>query len=356
MMKRTWIAAVFMTAAAVGSAFAMKPVTLEDQGSFMAGGTVVTAPGTYRGNEDPSDKAGQTLHGDHAYVFYQKPARAHRTALVFLHGAGQSGKTWETTPDGRDGFQNIFLEKGYATYIVDQPRRGRAGRSTTSQTISAQPDDQLWYNNFRIGQWPQKFDNAAVKDDAAWRDQFFRQMTPNTGDFDNGVVSDAMAAVFDKAGDGVLITHSQGGVPGWYTALKNRHVKGIIAIEPGSFLFPEGEVPPPEETTSPFPTAGIGIPADEFMKLTRIPILVLYGDNIPAENEKTAVWGLDTWRIRLNLAKKWAQTINAHGGDATVVFLPEAGIYGSTHFMMSDTNNRDVADFMEHWMKEKELD
>ena len=177
----------------------------KDQGSFMAGGSVVTAPGTYRGNEDPSDKAGQTLHGDHAYVFYQKPTRAHRTALVFLHGAGQSGKTWETTPDGRDGFQNIFLEKGYATYIVDQPRRGRAGRSTTSQTISAQPDDQLWYNNFRIGQWPQKFDNAAVKDDAAWRGQFFRQMTPNTGDFDNGVVSDAMAAVFDKAGDGVLI-------------------------------------------------------------------------------------------------------------------------------------------------------
>lgn len=87
------------------------PVTIEDQGSFMAGGKTVTAPGMYDGTK-PTDFAGETLHGDHAYVFYQKPVKAKKTSMVFLHGYGQSGKTWETTPDGRDGFQNIFLEKG----------------------------------------------------------------------------------------------------------------------------------------------------------------------------------------------------------------------------------------------------
>ena len=125
-MKSLWLA---LAAAALLSlpAAAMRPVLLEDQGSFFAGGTVRTAEGVYRGNEDARDLSGETLHGDHAYVFWQRPAHARTMALVFLHGAGQSGKTWETTPDGRDGFQNIFLEKGYATYVVDQPRP-RPGR------------------------------------------------------------------------------------------------------------------------------------------------------------------------------------------------------------------------------------
>lgn len=85
--------------------------------------------------------------------------------MVFLHGYGQSSKTWRTTPDGRDGFQNIFLERRYATYLVDQPRRGKAGRSTLPVQISAQPDDQLWYNTFRIGEWPNAYENAQVPRD-----------------------------------------------------------------------------------------------------------------------------------------------------------------------------------------------
>ncbi len=45
------------------------------------------------------------------------------------HGFGQFSKTWETTPDGREGFQNIFPRRRHSVYILDQPRRGRAGRS-----------------------------------------------------------------------------------------------------------------------------------------------------------------------------------------------------------------------------------
>lgn len=89
---------------------------IEEQGSFAVGGTVLT------------DSLGHKYHGDHAYVFYQKPVDARKYPLVFAHGVGQFSKTWETTPDGREGFQNIFLRKGFSTYLVDQPRRGNAGR------------------------------------------------------------------------------------------------------------------------------------------------------------------------------------------------------------------------------------
>jgi hypothetical protein len=49
-------------------------------------------------------------------VFYQLPAKARQLPLVMWHGIGQFSKTWETTPDGREGYQNIFLRRGFGVY------------------------------------------------------------------------------------------------------------------------------------------------------------------------------------------------------------------------------------------------
>ena len=215
---------------------------IQEQGSFAIGGTVVTSPGTFD-TYKPTVPSGQTLHGDHAYVFYQVPVNARPVPLVLWHGAGQFSKTWETTPDGREGFQNIFLRRRFPVYLIDQPRRGDAGRTTISTTISTTPDEQMWFNMFRIGTWPNYFDGVQFSRDPEALNQFFRSMTPNTGPFDMEVASSAVSALVDKLGGAVLFTHSQGGGPGWLTALKNRNVRGIVAFEPGSgFIFPEGEV------------------------------------------------------------------------------------------------------------------
>lgn len=332
-----------------------KPVLLADQGSFFAGGTIVTAPGNFDYN-DPLNPQGQTLHGDHAYVFYQKPVNAHKLPLVFLHGAGQSKKTWEPTPDGRDGFQNLFLERGYATYLVDQPRRGDAGQATVDGSISATPSDQFWFSNFRVGNAPGYFDGVQFSKDPEALNQYFRQITPNTAPYDQNVVVNALSAVFDKTGDGILLTHSQGGGPGWRIAIKNPHVKAVISYEPGSsFVFPEGEAPEAIPTTSPFgKLEAETVPLDEFMQLTKIPIVIYYGDNI-AENY-TNEWNKDSWRIRLDMARKFAAAVNRHGGDCTVVHLPETGVTGNTHFPFSDLNNIQIADLTEKWLHEKGLD
>ena len=99
-----------------------KPLLVQEQGSFAVGGTVIRNPGTFDSIKRTPE--GQTLHGDHAYVFYQIPVDARKYPLVFLHGATQFSKTWESTPDGREGFQNIFLRRGFGVYLIDQPRRG----------------------------------------------------------------------------------------------------------------------------------------------------------------------------------------------------------------------------------------
>jgi hypothetical protein len=164
-----------------------EPLTIQEQGSFAVGGSVTTAPGTFdpiqQGAYNPAgtDPAGQTLHGDHAYVFYQVPVSARKLPLVFWHGHGQSAKTWETTPDGREGFQNIFLRRRFPVYLIDQPRRGRAARGTQPINITATPDEQLWFGIFRLGAWPDFYPGVQFSRDPEALNQFFRQMVPNTG-------------------------------------------------------------------------------------------------------------------------------------------------------------------------------
>src|SRR5687767_6617523 len=163
---------------------------IQEQGSFAAGGTVVTAPGRFdpikHGAFNPTNQnsEGQTLRGDHAYVFYQIPKKARKLPLVFWHGYGQSAKTWETTPDGREGFQNIFVRRRFPVYLIDQPRRGRAARSTKHMTVSAGPDEQLWFGIFRLGIDEEFFAGVQFSKEPESLNQFFRQMVPDTGPID----------------------------------------------------------------------------------------------------------------------------------------------------------------------------
>jgi hypothetical protein len=344
---------VSLSACAVTSHSGKKaPLLIQEQGSFAVGGTVISNPGTF----DPIKMSpeGQTFHGDHAYVFYQVPEDARALPLVMWHGYGQFSKTWETTPDGREGFQNIFLRRDYGVYLIDQPRRGRAGRSTQPVTLTPTPDEQKWFDIFRVGIWPEYFSGVQFPRDPESLEQYFRQMTPDTGPIDIDVNSDAVAALFDKIGQGVLVTHSHSGGMGWQAVIKSSNIRAVVSYEPGSnFVFPEGEVPAPKPSSGGT-LEGVGIPLSDFMKLTKIPIVIYYGDNIPATPIENP--GQDQWRIRLEMARLWADALNRHGGDATVVHLPEIGIHGNTHFPFSDLNNLEIADLMSDWLALKGLD
>jgi len=128
-------------------------------------------------------------------------------------------------------------------------------------------------------------------------------MAPNIGPFDMEVVTEAGSKLLDRIGPAILVTHSQGGGPGWVTAIKNPKVRGIVAYEPGSnFVFPIGEVPRPQPSSSGALEA-VGIPLADFEKLTRIPIVIYYGDNIPKEPDANP--GIDGWRARLAMARLW---------------------------------------------------
>lgn len=354
-MKERILACLFLAISSSLSAqknSRQSPLTIEEQGSFAVGGTVITNPGKY----DPVKRTpeGQTFHGDHAYVFYQIPVKARKYPLVMWHGIGQFSKTWETTPDGREGYQNIFLRRRFSVYVLDQPRRGNAGRSTANATIEAIPDEQNWFGTFRVGIWPNYFPGVQFSKDPETLNQYFRSMTPSIGPIDYDVNTNAVAALFDKIGPGILVTHSHSGGMGWLTAIKNQNIKAIVSYEPGSgFVFPEGETPAPIASSAGALEA-TSVSMKDFMMLTKIPIVIYYGDNIPEIPSDNP--GADGWRARLEMARLWRDAVNRHGGDVTVIHLPEAGLKGNTHFPFSDLNNIAVGDLMSKWLKEKGLD
>lgn len=328
-------------------------LVIRSQGSFFVGGGVVQNPGTY----NPKlwmNQQGQTRHGDHAYVFYQVPANAREYAVLFIHGAGQSGKCWETTPDGREGFQNLFLRHGYPVFIMDQPRMGRAGMGLQDGQVKVANLDQFLFDINRLGVWPKFYKGVQFPQDEQSLNQFYSQMTPNTSGYNNPLIIEAICKSLDsiekimknlqpqkKYKGVILVTHSQGCCPGWYAAIKSSKIKAIVAIEPASGLpFPEKSCPGTIRSSSG--VLGTGkIKKCDFLNLTKVPMRLYFGDNIP--NKDNHILGQDNWYQRLKMAKRWAHLLNKNGGKAQVVHLPKVGIYGNTHFMFMDKNNKSIA-------------
>lgn len=323
-------------------------LSIKDEGMFSSGGTVTEAvDGEFDETTNwlDSTRKGNTAHIDHANVLYQIPQNETGLPMVFLHGYGQSRMGWMTTPDGREGWSTSFLKKGHSVFLVDQPRRGEAGSTAAMtndsiDTWSAEskeymPGDQAWYTHFRIGRVaPERYDGSQFPEGAEAQDQFFRQMTPNTGSFDMAVNVAAMDEVMKdvKAKTGkksVYVTHSQGGRVGWDVDTEN--VAAIVAIEPGG-------------------TPEIG--SEQYKKFldAKIPMIIYFGDYI--DNGPDDIQSTSFWKAVRDGAVAFAEQYNKDGGNCTVINLPDIGMKGNSHFMFQEKNSEEIASHIENWIKE----
>jgi hypothetical protein len=323
-------------------------LSIKSQGSFAFAGTVVVGAN------------GDTWHADHGYVQYQIPPSPRRYPLILWHGAGLSGCAWETTPDGREGYQSIFLRRGYSVYIIDQPRQGRAGQA--SKGLPAIPDptpfESILFTTFRLGTWTppaqrQFFTGVQFPGDPNSLNQFFRRGTFHGTGGDRSdwtgagdayqLMTSAVGILADDVGPAVLVTHSGGANQGWGAAMNSNKVKAIVAYEPTNFQFPEGELP---AVTGPLQKSHT-VPLQDFLKLTQIPIQLVYGDNLDQTPLFTQVF---------RDAQAFVDAINRHGGHAELLHLPKIGVKGNTHFPFSDLNNVKIADLLSSFLAKHHLD
>lgn len=318
---------------AIAAPAADRPMQIVRQGSFAAGGTTIGDP----------NKA--SLACDHGFVEFQIPAKARKTALLLWHSS--SVAVWQQRWDGGEGFQSIFLRRRFPVYLWDGPRVGRANWGCEAYPYNPGfGRDQQNFNAWRLGtSYPNWFPGVQfpTQSKEAWN-QALRARYDEFDTIENArLQAEAAAKAVDRIGGTVLVTNSAGGLRALLTALRSDNVKGIVAYENPGYLFPEGEGPSdPPGRFGPYT-----ISRDDFMKLTRIPIQFVWGDNI----DKTKIWP-----AALEQSRQFAALINKYGGKAEVVRLTDRGLRGNTHIPFADLNNVAVADQLSLFLKQHKLD
>jgi len=341
------------------------PIVIERQGSFFVGGRMVTASGTYDGTVSVfPPNTGQTFWVDHMYVQFQVPPRARRLPIVLVHGGGGTGRVWESTPDGREGYQTLFLRRGFGVYIVDAPRGGRSGfpsfngdfgRLDDSQQLvparTSRPGREHGWSRWRLGPaYPEVYETQAFPMQAV--DAFYQHLRPLVSD-DPALIAASIEALLEQIGPAILVTHSNSGLWGWLAGARSDKVRAIVSYEPG-VVFPMDAMPAQIPLFSGVEDAGAPVSEAEFQRLSRIPIQVVFGDNIPTEPVPDLP--ADKRRAQVLAAHQFAAALNARGGEASVQMLPEAGLRGNSHFMFSDLNNVQVADQLSTFLARHGLD
>lgn len=331
-LHRYWSIAALVAASICGAAQAA-PVLIERQGSFSAGGAKI------------GDSEKGHLSCDHGFVEYQIPAHARKTAMLLWHSS--SVAVWQNRWDGGEGFQSIFLSRGFPIYLWDGPRVGRANWGCAPYTYKALPGrDEGNFTAWRLGpSYPNWYPGIQfpIDDPQAW-EQATRARYDEFDTVDNALLqADAAAAAIDRIGPTVLVTNSGAGLRAQLAALKSDNVKGIVAYESPGFVFPEGG----EVEAGKGPFGPITVPLEEFKRLTRFPIQFVYGDNI----EKST-----NWSAAYRMCQKFVAAVNAHGGKAEILLLPSVGLKGNTHLPFADLNNVAVADQLSAFLKRNKLD
>jgi pimeloyl-ACP methyl ester carboxylesterase len=206
-------------------------LTIARQGNFYIGGKYVESNGDM-------PMIGQ------AFVQFQIPQRqTHPYPIVMVHGGGQTGSGWISTPDGRDGWATYFLRHGYAVYVVDQVARGRSAYIADvygpSRTQTREYSMQRFSTSEKYGLWPQaKFHTQWPGNAQPGDPTFDKYIASNVPSMDNrGAQSkmnvDALAALLDRIGESILLVHSQSGQYGWPLAqARPALVKAVVAAEP----------------------------------------------------------------------------------------------------------------------------
>ena len=352
-------------------AAAQTPLTIAKQGYLFVGQHV-------------SKIDGAEVMGDQMYVEYQIPARRrHRWPVVMVHGGGQSGTNFTGTPDGREGWAQYFLRRGYAVYVVDQVGRGRSAYRPELYAKATALDMGFLFRRFiapeKYGLWPQarlhtQWPGKPELGDPV-TDEFIASQLPSISDFpqQQKLNRAALDALLDRIGPAIILTHSQSGSFGWPVADdRPKLVKALLQIEPsGPPVHDVESIGAPDwfRDVAAVKPWGLG-----FEKLTYAPA---------AEDASQMSFVREDKADAPDLVRCWKQAEPARqlprlaampilivtsqasyhapydhctvkyleqaGVKPSVIRLADVGITGNNHMMMLEKNNQAIARVIADW-------
>ncbi|MGU3282393.1 alpha/beta hydrolase [Methylobacterium mesophilicum] len=311
--------------------------------------------------------------------------------VVMVHGLAQTGVNFLATADGRPGWVQRFVEKGYQVYVVDQVGRGRSGTNpevygpydrlgtrTLEKTYTAPEVYDLFPQAKLHTQWP---GGTGVQGNAGF-DQFFASQVPFLANSQQTeeLVAPALVALLEKVGPAILLTHGQGALFGWAASdARPDLVKAHVTVEPNGPPFFDVQFRGGKEF---WEKSGDG--RARAYGLTRMPLTfdppvkapedLIVAQQAKGSDAKAAEGQIRCWlqaepaRTLPNLAKVPAAVVTAEASfhatyDAcTVAFLAQAGakpdairlaergLHGNGHMVMLETNSDAVADAVAAWI------
>lgn len=345
--------------------------TAQEEPAHTARRTFFYVGGTYTGEPGKEVMTGQM------YVEKLQPGQVKQPyPLVLIHGAAQTATNWMMTPDGRMGWADFYVNQGYVVYMVDQPARGRSAWhpevNGKLRMFTASQLETLFTASAQLGKWPQarlhtQWPGSGRRGDPDFDAFYATQVESLASDVETQELAQkAGAALLDRIGPAVLLTHSQSGLLGWVMAESRPDlVKAIVAIEPSG---------PPFHNHSPIR------PKARAWGITDIPITYDPPITDPAQLQTVVqaapdAEGLIACTLQTEPARKLvrfreipvlvtvsessyhapydhctARYLHQAGGTVEFIRLHERGIRGNGHMVMLEKNNLQVAAFLHDWI------
>ncbi|MES2258063.1 MAG: alpha/beta hydrolase [Pseudomonadota bacterium] len=326
--------------------------------------------------------AGKTVMQGQMYVEVLQPRRITRKyPLVFIHGGGQTASNWLKTPDNRMGWAQYFVAQGYQVYVVDQPARGRsawhAGINGPLETAPVEMVEKYFTATSELGNWPQARKHTQWPGAGAGKgrrgdpvfDAFFATQVDYLNDAAaQPLVQAAGAALLDRIGPAILVTHSQSGTFGWLIADARRDlVKGIVALEPnGPPVMPArgGKARAYGLSDTPLTYAPALAPGEalrfvEQAEAAGAAQLKCWAQAEPAR-KLTRLAGLPVLIVTTEASyhASFDHCTHAYLAQAGVNNdfwrLEQHGIFGNGHMMMLEKNSLEIAGKLNQWISKVE--
>ena len=350
------------------------PLVIDRQGWFYAGGAYdETLPG--------KPMTGQM------YVEFQIPEnRTSPYPVIFVHGGQQNGTNWTGTPDGREGWSQFFLRRGYASYVVDQVARGRSPHNNPADGELAPLDRDFATRRFiapeRHVDWPQgalhdQWVGPATPGDPVY-DQFVASQNPSLASYarQQELNAAALIALLDRIGPAIVVVHSQSGAFGWVAADQRPHlVKALVALEPNGPPERDNEnlgSPDWFRDTGRWKVSGLGdvqltweppLAAGETLQWAREDKAQCEGCTICWKQAEPARRLPNIAQVKIVMITAEAsyhapydhcttQFLQQAGVSLDHIYLKDRGITGTGHMLMIEKNSDEIAGVVVEWLGE----